>query len=89
VRDGIIEQASPSLSNILGWEKAEGVGRPFTEFVHPGDIDIVLAASVLDHQVRAYGESGMNGCIAKPVSPAAMIAGIARLAELPVAVNVA
>jgi signal transduction histidine kinase/CheY-like chemotaxis protein len=50
---------------------------------------IALTANVLDHQVRAYGAAGMDGCISKPVSPAAMIAEIARLADLPVAANVA
>ncbi len=44
VRDGVIEQASPSLSNFLGWREDEGVGRLFSEFVHPRDMDAVLAA---------------------------------------------
>jgi len=44
VRDGVIEQASPSLSNFLGWKEDEGVGRRFSEFVHPKDMNAVLAA---------------------------------------------
>jgi CheY-like chemotaxis protein len=40
-----------------------------------------LTANVLDHQMKAYRDCGMDGCIAKPVSPAAMVAEIARLTD--------
>jgi len=44
VRDGVIEQASPSLSNFLGWHGGEAVGRSFAEFAHPKDLDAIAAA---------------------------------------------
>ena len=46
-----------------------------------GDIPIIaLTANVLEHQRKAYGECGMDGVVGKPISPAALIGEILRLA---------
>ena len=46
---------------------------------------VALTANVLSHQRRAYLEAGMDGVVGKPISPAALLAEIARLAEPPLA----
>jgi CheY-like chemotaxis protein len=38
-----------------------------------------LTANAMSHQQRAYLEAGMTGVVAKPISPAALIAEIARV----------
>jgi signal transduction histidine kinase/CheY-like chemotaxis protein len=38
-----------------------------------------LTANAMSHQQRAYLEAGMSGVVAKPISPAALIAEIARV----------
>ena len=46
-----------------------------------GKIPIVATtANVLAHQIESYRASGMDGYVAKPVSPAAILSEIARLA---------
>jgi PAS domain S-box-containing protein len=40
---------------------------------------IALTANVMAHQTRAYREAGMDGVVSKPLSPAALLAEIARL----------
>jgi CheY-like chemotaxis protein len=40
---------------------------------------VALTANVLSHQRRAYLEAGMDGVVGKPISPAALLAEIARL----------
>jgi len=42
---------------------------------------VALTANVLSHQRQAYLEAGMDGVVAKPISPAALLAEIARLGE--------
>jgi len=42
---------------------------------------IALTANVLSHQRQSYLEAGMNGVVGKPISPAALVAEIARLGE--------
>jgi CheY-like chemotaxis protein len=42
---------------------------------------VALTANVLSHQRLAYLEAGMDGVVGKPISPAALLAEIARLAE--------
>jgi CheY-like chemotaxis protein len=42
---------------------------------------VALTANVLAHQRRSYLEAGMDGVVGKPISPSALIAEIARLAE--------
>jgi CheY-like chemotaxis protein len=42
---------------------------------------LAVTANVMEHQLAEYRAVGMNGVIAKPLSPAAIIAEIARLAE--------
>ena len=41
---------------------------------------VATTANVLTHQIEAYRQSGMNGCVAKPISPGALLVEIARLA---------
>ncbi len=36
-RDGIVDWASPSLTDSLGWDVADVVGHSFREFTHPDD----------------------------------------------------
>lgn len=42
---------------------------------------VATTANVLSHQIKTYRESGMNGCVAKPISPAALLNELARLAN--------
>ncbi|MDP3746687.1 MAG: ATP-binding protein [Phenylobacterium sp.] len=42
---------------------------------------IALTANVLDHQREAYLAAGMNGVAAKPISPAALLAEVARVLD--------
>jgi len=42
---------------------------------------VALTANVLAHQQRHYIDAGMDGVVGKPISPAALIAEIARLGE--------
>ena len=42
---------------------------------------VALTANVLSHQRQAYLEAGMDGVVAKPISPAALLSEIARLSE--------
>ena len=42
---------------------------------------VALTANVLSHQRQAYLEAGMDGVVAKPISPSALLAEIARLSE--------
>ena len=42
---------------------------------------VALTANVLAHQRAAYLEAGMDGVVGKPISPAALLSEIARLAE--------
>ncbi|HEY1751036.1 MAG TPA: response regulator, partial [Caulobacteraceae bacterium] len=46
-----------------------------------GQVPIVATtANVMPEQVATYRESGINGVVAKPISPAALITEVARLA---------
>jgi PAS domain S-box-containing protein len=42
---------------------------------------VALTANVLSHQHQSYIEAGMNGVVAKPISPAALLTEIARLSQ--------
>ena len=42
--EGIFTYASPSWTRLYGYEIAETIGRSFTDFVHPDDIEICFAA---------------------------------------------
>jgi CheY-like chemotaxis protein len=42
---------------------------------------VALTANVLSHQRQAYLEAGMDGVVAKPISPAALLGEIARLGQ--------
>lgn len=44
---------------------------------------IALTANVMAHQRAAYLAAGMDGVVAKPISPTALIAEILRLADRP------
>jgi PAS domain S-box-containing protein len=41
---------------------------------------VATTANVLAHQIETYRDSGMDGCVAKPISPGALLVEIARLA---------
>ena len=41
---------------------------------------VATTANVLAHQIETYRSSGMDGCVAKPISPGALLGEIARLA---------
>ena len=42
--DRRMEYASPSVTRIFGWDPAEIVGVPATDFFHPADLDFMAAA---------------------------------------------
>lgn len=42
---------------------------------------VATTANVLSHQLESYRKSGMDGCVAKPISPGALLGEIARLAS--------
>ena len=42
---------------------------------------VATTANVLPEQLAAYRLSGMNGVVAKPISPSALLAEVARVAE--------
>ncbi len=44
---------------------------------------LAMTANVMSHQIVQYRAAGMNGVIAKPLSPSAIIAEIAKLADEP------
>ena len=44
---------------------------------------VALTANVLAHQRRSYLDAGMDGVVGKPISPAALLTEIARLAAQP------
>ncbi len=44
---------------------------------------LAMTANVMSHQVAQYRAAGMDGVVAKPLSPAAIIAEIAKLTEEP------
>ncbi|MGZ8369510.1 MAG: response regulator, partial [Caulobacteraceae bacterium] len=44
---------------------------------------IALTANVLSHQRDTYLAAGMDGVVGKPISPAALLAEISRLADGP------
>ncbi|MFC3067866.1 PAS domain-containing hybrid sensor histidine kinase/response regulator [Phenylobacterium soli] len=43
---------------------------------------VALTANVLSHQQRHYLDAGMDGVVGKPISPAALVAEIARLSQV-------
>jgi PAS domain S-box-containing protein len=52
VPSGRFEHVNPAWCRVLGWDAAEVVGRPYTQFVHPED----LAASETAHRQLIAGE---------------------------------
>jgi len=43
---------------------------------------VAMTANVLPDQIEAYRRAGMDGCVAKPISPAALLTEISRLSSL-------
>ncbi len=41
--DGTLRAVNGTWTDLLGWQEDELVGRPFTEFTHPEDLDATLA----------------------------------------------
>src|SRR5579872_1372844 len=56
-RDGTIQYESPSVTRVLGYTPDELVGRSSFEFIHPEDIEPVVAAF---HQVLENTLNGMG-----------------------------
>jgi PAS domain S-box-containing protein len=44
---------------------------------------VAMTANALSHQIREYRQAGMDGSVAKPLSPAALLAELARLSSDP------
>ena len=44
---------------------------------------VAMTANALSHQLITYREAGMDGSVAKPLSPAALLAELARLSAEP------
>lgn len=44
--DGIVTDANPAVSELLGWTPAVLVGRPFEDLLHPEDSDLVARAHI-------------------------------------------
>ncbi|MFO1015430.1 MAG: ATP-binding protein [Caulobacteraceae bacterium] len=66
----------PVMDGIAATKAIRALPAPF------GSAPIVATtANVLAHQIKAYRDSGMNGCVAKPISPAALLNELARLAN--------
>ena len=42
---------------------------------------VATTANVLAHQVETYRRCGMDGLVAKPISPSALLGEIARISE--------
>lgn len=42
---------------------------------------VATTANVLSAQLDTYREVGMNGCVAKPISPTALLTELSRLAN--------
>ena len=40
-RQGGLEWISPSVTRLLGWTPAQMIGKPFREFVHPDDLELL------------------------------------------------
>lgn len=40
--DGVLESVNASWTRLLGWNDAELIGRKFTEFTHPDDLQLTL-----------------------------------------------
>lgn len=51
-QDGIVRMVNPALGNILGYPVEEIVSRPFTDFIHPEDSEMVKQR----HMARLKGE---------------------------------
>ena len=54
--EGVVTWVSPSVTEVLGWEPEEFVGRYFTEFVHPDELDHIMStrARVSAGEVSRY-----------------------------------
>lgn len=48
--DGTFKKLSPSFTDVLGWSTEELTNSPFTDFVHPDDLEATLAE--VDRQVK-------------------------------------
>ncbi len=56
IRGGTISRINPAWTEVSGWSVEETVGRPFENFIHPGDEQIVLdlvSTLIADGQGRA------------------------------------
>jgi PAS domain S-box-containing protein len=53
--DGTIEAVNPAWTRVLGWTEAELVGRPFFTFLHPDDLDVIVAAAMRIGEGQVFG----------------------------------
>lgn len=51
--DGTYEWVSPSISEVLGWDPTDALGRSFVDFVHPDDVPRLREA-------RAHAVNGLS-----------------------------
>jgi len=65
----------PGMDGMEATRRIRALGGPLTDMPV-----IALTADVMGHQLEAYRAAGMNGFIAKPFSPASLLADVARLA---------
>ncbi len=86
--DRKIEWISESVSNLLGWHPSQMQGRPYTDYVHPDDLERVLAmysvlgnGQVEEYAVRLRTLSGGYRWVAVTVHEVAVPdGGLARIA---------
>jgi PAS domain S-box-containing protein len=72
----LMDVQMPGVDGLEATRRIRDLGGPAAQ------IPIVaLTANVLAHQRQAYLEAGMNGVVAKPISPTALLAEISRLGE--------
>jgi CheY-like chemotaxis protein len=70
----LMDVQMPGIDGLEAARRIRAMGPP------AGEVPIVaLTANVLAHQRQAYAEAGMDGVVAKPISPSALLTEIARL----------
>ncbi len=64
--DGLLERVNPAFQKTLGHAPSEVLGRPFTAFVHPDDVEVTLTETSLLTSRPGHETVGFrNRCLAK------------------------